>query len=126
MLQRFSSLLKNGALLFVVGSLSSVLGVVLINMLLYIRALLSQGIATDSTSQQVWGISIAHGVYMATSGNLRYQVIGGLIEERGLNKAFAQQQTISAVLSFVIRTVNTYIGSAQWVDFLRYLGLQQA
>lgn len=124
-LQRLASILNNGAMLFAVGSVSSVLGVVIINMLLFMRNVLNltSGI---HTGQQIWGISVAHGVYMATSGNARYQVIGGIVEEQGINKLFAQQQTVSRVLSFVIRTVNTYFGSVQWVDFLRYLDVQEA
>ncbi|KAL3156508.1 hypothetical protein ABBQ38_000807 [Trebouxia sp. C0009 RCD-2024] len=125
MLKRLGSLFKNGALLLAVGFLSSVLGVVITNVLLLIRNTLNQNMGADATSQQVWGISIAHGIWMATSGNLRYQVVGGLLEDRCFNTIFARQQTISGALSFVTRTINTYFGSLWWVDFLRYLGLQE-
>jgi hypothetical protein len=30
------------------------------------------------------------------------------------------------VLSFVVRTANTFIGSLLWVDFVRLLGMQKA
>lgn len=126
MSKRLGSIFKNGALLLAVGFFSSVFGVVLTKMLLLIRNVLNQNMGADATTQQVWGISIAHGVWMATSGNLRYQLVGGLLEDRCLKSIFAQQQTISAVLSCVIRTINAYFGALWWVDFLRYLGLQEA
>ncbi|KAL3156495.1 hypothetical protein ABBQ38_000795 [Trebouxia sp. C0009 RCD-2024] len=125
MLKRLGSFFKNGALLLAVGFLSSVLGVVITNVLLLIRNMLNQNMGADATAQQVWGISIAHGIWMATSGNLRYQVVGGLLEDRCFNTIFARQQTISGALSFVTRTINTYFGSLWWVDFLRCLGLQE-
>lgn len=109
-----------------IGWASSVLGVVLTNALLVLRNLISQQSSSDSSPQQVWGISVAHGVYMATSGNVRYQVIAGIIEGWVFEVLFRNHPQVSSASSFVLRTFNTYLGSAQWVDFIRFLGIQDA
>lgn len=124
--QRSAAILNNGALLLIVGFVSSVLGVGLINLILAIRSLIGSHTQEISFSQGVVAISVAHGIYMATSGNIRYQVIAGIIEERGINKAFAHNHIITGSLIFVIRTINTYLGSAHWIVFIRYFRLQEA
>jgi Protein RETICULATA-related len=66
----------------------------------------------------------AYGLYMASSANMRYQVLAGLVEERGIETIFAGKPNVCAFLSFVVRTGNTFLGSILWVDFLRMLNLQ--
>lgn len=121
-----ASVVKNGIFLLAVGFVSSLLGVLITRMLLLIRHMLSHDIKDGRASQQVLGISVAYAVWMATSGNVRYQIVGGLLEDRCFSTMFAKQPTVLGALSFVTRTVNTYVGSAWWVDFLRYLKLQEA
>lgn len=62
---------------------------------------------------------------MSISSNLRYQIVAGLIEERFIEKVFASNPMVSKTLTLMARTINTYIGSLLWVDFLRYSGLQK-
>lgn len=54
----------------------------------------------------------------------RYQIIAGVIEERGIERVFKDNKQMCNLLSLVVRTANTFVGSLLWVDFLRYLGLQ--
>jgi hypothetical protein len=125
---------------------------------------------------------------MATSSNLRYQILAGVVEERGIETVFKGQYQVGrarslgrgapgcaagppgaappprlraapararrcraaprtptpppthlhppsptntptqlcAVLSFIVRTANTFLGSLLWVDFVRLLGMQKA
>jgi hypothetical protein len=62
---------------------------------------------------------------MASSSNLRYQVLAGIIEERGIEVLFKSNPAVCGVLSFAVRTGNTFLGSLLWVDFLNLLGLQK-
>ena len=69
-------------------------------------------------------MSAAYGVYMAVSSNLRYQVIAGVVEQRGIETVLANYPSACHALSLVVRTSNTFLGSLMWVDWLRFLGLQ--
>ena len=42
-------------------------------------------------------------------------MIAGIIEERGIERLFAGQPSVAHLLSFVIRTGNTFLGSLLWV-----------
>ena len=61
--------------------------------------------------QDVLVMSAAYGSYMATSSNLRYQLLAGLVEERGIEAVFKSNPAACAVLSFIVRTGNTFLGS---------------
>lgn len=67
----------------------------------------------------------AYGVYMAISSNMRYQVLAGIVEERGIEKFLGGSPQVCKILTFIARTGNTYLGSLLWVDFLRLTGLQK-
>ncbi len=54
----------------------------------------------------------------------RYQLIAGVIEERGI-EVFVPNRALCTVLSFAVRTGNTFLGSLLWVDYLRLIGLQK-
>ena len=82
------------------------------------------GVVTPA--QDVLTMSAAYGSYMAISSNLRYQILAGVIEERGIESVFAGNPALCSALSFVVRTSNTFLGSLMWVDYLRLLGLQKA
>jgi len=75
--------------------------------------------------QDVISMSAAYGSYMAISSNLRYQIIAGVIEERGIEVMFKNNKAICSLLTFIVRTSNTFIGSLLWVDYLRLIGLQK-
>ncbi len=48
-------------------------------------------------AQDVLATSLAYGTYMATSSNLRYQALAGLVEERGIETVFKGNPAVSAV-----------------------------
>lgn len=50
----------------------------------------------------------------------------GIIEERGIETLFKGQHQLCHVLSFAVRTANTFVGSLLWVDFVRLMGMQSA
>ena len=75
--------------------------------------------------QGVLVTSAAYGSFMALSSNLRYQVIAGIIEERGIENVFRGNSNICPLLSLAVRTGNTFLGSSQWIDYLRLIGLQK-
>jgi hypothetical protein len=76
--------------------------------------------------QNVLATSLAYGAYMATSSNLRYQLVAGVIEERGIETAFAGNYRLCGALSLLVRTGNTFIGSLWWVDWIHWLGMQSS
>ena len=69
--------------------------------------------------------SLAVGAFLAVSTNIRYQLISGVVEERGIAKLLAHNKVADHLASFVVRSCNTYIGSVHMIDFLKLLGLQQ-
>lgn len=69
--------------------------------------------------------SVAVGVFLAVSTNIRYQVISGLVEERGIAQLLGHNKLADHLASFVARSFNSYIGSANMIDYLKFLGLQQ-
>lgn len=73
----------------------------------------------------VFKTSLAVGAFLAVSTNVRYQLISGVVEERGIAKLLAHNKLADHLASFVVRSCNTYIGSVHMIDFLKVLGLQQ-
>ncbi|EFN52257.1 hypothetical protein CHLNCDRAFT_139161 [Chlorella variabilis] len=51
--------------------------------------------------EDVLVMSAAYGSYMASSSNLRYQILAGLVEERGIEVLFKSSPAACAVSSFV-------------------------
>lgn len=124
MLQRVGAAVRNGIKLGVVGCGASLLGVGVTNGIGLLRARLDPTYVPLNAPQNVLVMSLAYGAYMATSANLRYQVVAGILEERGIETIFKNYPNVCAALSFVVRTGNTFVGSLLWVDFLRFFNLQ--
>ncbi len=103
-----------------------VAGVGITNTLVAVRQMVDPGWAPPNKPQDVLQTSAAYGVYMSVSSNLRYQVIAGVIEERGIETIFKGQHQLCHALSFIVRTANTFVGSLLWVDFVRLMGMQKA
>lgn len=124
--QRFGAIARNGGKLLGVGFCASMLGVGLTNILVAIRQMVDPGWAPPNKPQNVLQTSTAYGVYMSVSSNLRYQMIAGIVEERGIETIFKGNHQLCHVLSFIVRTANTFVGSLLWVDFVRLCGMQKA
>jgi hypothetical protein len=107
-LERGGALLKQAPGMFVTGCGGMAVGSILTHSAPDINALLLSSFAT--------------GVYVAVSTNLRYQAVAG-IEERIIDpllKIFPYKR-LHLLTIFVIRTTNTYLGSALLVDYLRFV-----
>ena len=124
--QRTGAVVRNGAKLLGVGFGSSLFGVGLTNALTQIKALIDPDFEPLNKAQGVLVTSAAYGTYMAWNSNLRYQIIAGIVEERGVEKLFKGNQAVCGLLSLAFRTGNTFLGSSMWIDYLRLLGLQKA
>ena len=124
--QRAGAVARNGAKLLGVGFGASLVGVSATNGLIALRQALDPAWAPPNAPQDVWTMSAAYAAYMAVSSNLRYQVLAGVVEERGIEALLKGQPALCSALSFAVRTGNTFLGSLMWVDFLRILGLQKA
>ena len=124
--QRLGAVARNGTKLLGVGFGASLLGVSMTNAICGARQFLDPAWAPPNAPQDVLTMSAAYASYMAVSSNLRYQVIAGVVEERGIEVLFKGSPAAAAALSFIVRTGNTFLGSLMWVDYLRLLGLQKA
>ncbi|KAI6675881.1 hypothetical protein NL676_036677 [Syzygium grande] len=125
LLQRIGAILRNGAKLFVVGTGASLIGTGLTNVLINTRKLFDKTFAVEAEDVPVLSTSVAYGVYMAVSSNLRYQVLAGVIEQRILEPLLNQHKIILSALCFAVRTGNTFLGSLMWVDYARWIGIQK-
>ncbi|KAK9809869.1 hypothetical protein WJX72_000680 [[Myrmecia] bisecta] len=122
--QRAGATVRNGAKLLAVGFTASLLGVGVTNAIIFVRHLLDPSWAPPNDPQDVLMLSLAYVSYMAVSSNIRYQVIAGVIEQRGIEVVFADRPRICNLLSFLVRTSNTFVGSLMWVDYIHLLGFQ--
>jgi hypothetical protein len=65
------------------------LGVGITNTLIWLRTMMnSSGTVETGQSQNPLVVSSAYATYMATSSNIRYQVLAGVLEERGVEVSF--------------------------------------
>lgn len=124
-LQRIGAIVRNGAKLFVVGTASSLIGTVVTNALMAARKFVDKSFTDEVENVPVLSTSVAYGVYMAVSSNLRYQVVAGVIEQRILEPLVHQHKLILSALCFAVRTGNTFLGSLLWVDYARWTGVQK-
>ncbi|XP_030547466.1 protein RETICULATA-RELATED 4, chloroplastic-like [Rhodamnia argentea] len=125
LLQRMGAVVRNGAKLFVVGTGASLIGTGLTNVLINTRKFFDKTFAVEAEDVPVLSTSVAYGVYMAVSSNLRYQVLAGVIEQRILEPLLHQHKIILGAICFAVRTGNTFLGSLMWVDYARWTGIQQ-
>jgi len=123
--QRVGAVVRNGIKLFGVGFGASVMGVAVTNGLVAARCALDPSYVPLNAPQDVAVMSATYGLYMATSSNLRYQVMAGVLEERVIETVFKGYPGVCGALSFALRTGNTFLGSLLWVDFIRLLRLQE-
>ncbi|KAI3449985.1 hypothetical protein Pfo_006650 [Paulownia fortunei] len=126
LLQRVGAMVRNGAKLFAVGTTSSLVGTVVTNALINARKAVDHSAADEVDNVPVLSTSVAYGVYMAVSSNLRYQVLAGVIEQRILEPLLHQHKLFLSAICFAVRTGNTFLGSLLWVDYARFIGIQKA
>ncbi|KAK3223913.1 hypothetical protein Dsin_010938 [Dipteronia sinensis] len=124
-LQRIGAIMRNGAKLFAVGTSASLVGTGITNALIKARKVFDKSFAGKAEDVPIISTSVAYGVYMAVSSNLRYQVLAGVIEQRILEPLLHQHKLILSAICFVVRTGNTFLGSLMWVDYARWIGIQK-
>ncbi|XP_020114347.1 protein RETICULATA-RELATED 4, chloroplastic-like [Ananas comosus] len=124
-LQRVGAIVRNGSKLFVVGTGASLIGTGITNVLINIRKAFDKDFASEAEDVPVLSTSIAYGVYMAVSSNLRYQILAGIIEQRMLEPLLHNRKLALSAMCFAVRTGNTFLGSLMWVDYARWIGIQK-
>ncbi|KAK9125229.1 hypothetical protein Scep_014075 [Stephania cephalantha] len=123
-LQRLGAIVRNGAKLFAVGTSASLVGTGVTNALINARKAVDKSQVGDAEDVPILSTSVAYGVYMAVSSNLRYQVLAGIIEQRMLEPLLHKHKLVLSALCFAFRTGNTFLGSLLWVDYARWVGIQ--
>ncbi|KAM0948802.1 hypothetical protein DsansV1_C06g0063251 [Dioscorea sansibarensis] len=123
-LQRVGAIVRNGSKLFVVGTGASLIGTGITNALIKTRKALDENLAGESEDVPILSTSVAYGVYMAVSSNLRYQLLAGVLEQRILEPMLHNHKLLLSASCFVARTGNTFLGSLLWVDYARWVGIQ--
>ncbi|BBG96423.1 Protein of unknown function D [Prunus dulcis] len=111
LLQRIGAIVRNGAKLFAVGTGASLVGTGVTNALINARKAIDKSFAGEAEDVPILSTSVAYGVYMAVSSNLRYQVLAGVIEQRILEPLLHQHKIILGAICFAVRTGNTFLGS---------------
>lgn len=124
--QRIGAVVRNGSKLFVVGTASSLVGTAVTNALINAKKAVGNSSEGEVENVPIVSTSLAYGVYMAVSSNLRYQVLAGVIEQRMLEPLLHQHKLMLSAICFVVRTGNTFLGSLLWVDYARLIGIQKA
>lgn len=89
------------------------------------RKVINKSFAGEAEDVPILSTSVAYGVYMSVSSNLRYQILAGIIEQRILEPLLHQHKVVLSAICFVIRTGNTFLGSLMWVDYVRWIGIQK-
>ncbi|KAL5232330.1 hypothetical protein ABZP36_031106 [Zizania latifolia] len=122
--QRIGAIVRNGAKLFAVGTSASLIGTGVTNALIKARKAVSKDFEGESEDIPIVSTSVAYGVYMAVSSNLRYQILAGVIEQRMLEPLLHHHKLVLSALCFAVRTGNTFLGSLLWVDYAKWIGVQ--
>ncbi|XP_058729495.1 protein RETICULATA-RELATED 4, chloroplastic-like [Vicia villosa] len=125
LIQRIGAIVRNGAKLFAVGTGASLIGTGVTNALINARKVVDKSFADEAEEVPVLSTSVAYGVYMAVSSNLRYQILAGIIEQRILDPLLHQNKLLLSAVCFAVRTGNTFLGSLLWVDYARWVGVQK-
>ncbi|KAJ3676270.1 hypothetical protein LUZ60_003682 [Juncus effusus] len=123
-LQRLGAIVRNGSKLFVVGTSASLIGTGATNALIKARKSVDKEFSGETEDIPIVQTSVAYGVYMAISSNLRYQVLAGVIEQRMLEPLLHKHKLMLSALCFAVRTGNTFLGSLLWVDYAKWIGIQ--
>ncbi|KAK3166547.1 hypothetical protein QOZ80_1AG0047140 [Eleusine coracana subsp. coracana] len=125
LLQRLGAIVRNGTKLFAVGTSASLIGTGVTNALIKARKAVDKDLVDEVEDIPVVSTSVAYGVYMAISSNLRYQILAGVIEQRMLEPLLHNHKILLSAMCFAVRSGNTFLGSLLWVDYARWVGVQK-
>ncbi|CAA6654689.1 unnamed protein product [Spirodela intermedia] len=126
--ERFASVIFGGLKLSGVGFISSIGAGAISSALYIVRKSLNPSLAENRMKKKasVLKSALVYGSFLGTSANLRYQIIAGLVEHRLSDYLLSNynEPLLVNLLSFVVRTINSYWGTQQWIDLARLTGLQ--
>ncbi|KAJ8426386.1 hypothetical protein Cgig2_000581 [Carnegiea gigantea] len=111
LIQRIGAIVRNGTKLFVVGTTASLVGTAITNIAINAKKVVDKSAADDVENVPILSTSVAYGIYMAVSSNLRYQIVGGIIEQRMLEPMLHNHKLMLSAFCFAVRTGNTFLGS---------------
>ncbi|KAJ0102816.1 hypothetical protein Patl1_06700 [Pistacia atlantica] len=122
---RVASVLIGGLKLAGVGFISSIGAVASSNILYVIRKFLNPSLLSNQQNKRspILKTAVIYSCFLGTSSNLRYQIIAGIVEHR-ISDEFSSYTLFVNMLSFIVRTINSYWGTQQWVDLARFSGIQ--
>lgn len=122
---RVASVFIGGLKLSSVGFISSIAAVASSNILYAARKFFNPVLVSSGRTKRspILKTAVVYGGFLGISANLRYQIIAGVIEHR-LSEEFSSQTLFVNMLSFIVRTINSYWGTQQWIDLARSSGLQ--
>lgn len=126
LLQRIGAFVRNGIKLLAVGTTASLIGTSVTNAALKAKRAVDKDLEDEVMEIPVVSTSVAYGVYMSISSNLRYQLLAGVIEQRMLEPLLHNQKLLLSAMCFIVRTGNTFLGSLLWVDYARWIGVQKS
>lgn len=118
---RVASVIVGGVKLSSVGFISSIGTVAASNLLYAIRKLINPALVTDQRTKRspILKTAAIYGCFLGTSANLRYQIIAGIVEHR-ISDEFSSQTLLVNMLSFIVRTINSYWGTQVRIFFIHY------
>ncbi|KAJ6812561.1 protein RETICULATA-RELATED 6, chloroplastic [Iris pallida] len=126
--QRFAAVLIGGLKLAGVGFISSIGAGAASDVLFAARRFLKPNLTVDNKRKRspVLKSAVVYSCFLGTSANIRYQIIAGLVEHRLSDYllSYYNEPLLVNGLSFVVRTINSYWGTQQWIDLARLTGLQ--
>ncbi|KAG0541070.1 hypothetical protein BDA96_03G464300 [Sorghum bicolor] len=122
LVQRIGAFVRNAAKLLVVGTTASLVGTSVTSAALKAKAAVNKDEAVEIPVLQT---SIAYGIYMSISSNLRYQLLAGVLEQRILEPLLHNQKLLLSAMCFMVRSGNTFLGSLLWIDYARWIGVQK-
>ncbi|XP_062092395.1 protein RETICULATA-RELATED 6, chloroplastic [Humulus lupulus] len=122
---RLASVVFGGLKLASVGFISSIGAVAFSNVLYGVRRVLNPEVVNIQQNKRspILKTAVIYSSFLGISANLRYQFIAGIVEHR-ISDEFPSQTIFVNLLSFIVRTINSYWGTQQWIDLARYTGLQ--
>mmetsp|Transcript_46149 Transcript_46149/g.75305 ORF Transcript_46149/g.75305 Transcript_46149/m.75305 type:complete len:210 (-) Transcript_46149:537-1166(-) len=123
--QRLSAFVYKAGQFWCVGFGSAAIGHSITTGLVELKKKLNPDVVPDVELASVLDTSFHWGNFMLVSSNTRYQLVNA-IEAWGIDPLLKNSPLLSAAATFVLRTGNTFFGSAQWIWYARLTGLQSS
>ena len=117
--QRLACFFLNASLFCFLGAIASSMGQGLVMGLVRLRSTIS-GKAPSVELAPILVTAVNYALFMAVSSNTRYQTVNSL---EG-NMMHLLPASTRVPISVILRTLNNYLGSASWIWWARFRGLQ--